>query len=215
MNMDKRLEHVPSEYKNADKTFIEKLKRDIKGSTSITSFHAFPYKVYFDGQEPTEHIILLLRQHWVVLLKPALFVALLILLSFLSFPYASAITENPAMAVKYSMSASIILWVVAFSIAVNSFAKWFFTINVVTDQRVVDLDFANLMSHHYAEAQLEKIEDVSHTHKGALASLFDFGTVTVQTAGALVDIEFDNIPRPRDTQDVMLDLLELKQEQKI
>lgn len=211
MKMNRNKESViPDSLKNTDKTFVEKLKHNLKGNSAISTFHAFPYKVYLDGQEPTEHVILLLRQHWIVMLKPMLTIALLLLLSTLTFPYANSIIDNTATAVRYAMSASVLLWIVAFTLGVNAFVKWFFTIDIVTDERVVDLDFFNPFKHNYAEASLDRIEDVSHTHAGLLSSVFDYGTVTVQTAGARVDIEFDNIPKPRDTQDVLLDLISLK-----
>ena len=60
-----------------------------------------------------------------------------------------------------------------------------------------------------------RIEDVSHTTIGIIGSIFDIGTVYIQTAGAKAEIEFQNIPRPRDVQDILYDLLELKQEGEI
>ena len=211
MSANKQWEHIPEELKQTDKSFIKKIESDIKRNPSMVAFQAFPFKVHLDGQEPTEHIVLLLRQHWIVLLKPMLIIAALILVSTLTFPYANTILDNPATAARYAMSASILLWVIAFTLGVTAFVKWFFTIDIVTDERVVDLDFLNPFRHNYAEAALDRIEDVSHVHKGALSTLFDYGTVTVQTAGAKVDIEFDNIPRPRDVQDVLLDLVSMRQ----
>lgn len=210
MSTENRWNNIPDELKQTDKSFIKKIESDTKRGSVITQFHAFPYKVHLDGQEPTEHIILLLRQHWIVLLKPMLIIALLILISMLTFPYANTILDNPAMAARYAMSASILLWIIAFTLGISSFVKWFFTIDIVTDERVVDLDFFNPFRHNYAETSLDRIEDVSHAPSGALSALFDYGTLTIQTAGARVDIEFDNIPRPRDVQDVLQDLIALR-----
>jgi hypothetical protein len=43
-----------------------------------------------------------------------------------------------------------------------------------------------------------------------LASIFDYGNLYVQTAGAKNEFDFCNIPRPRDVQDTILDLRELR-----
>ena len=71
------------------------------------------------------------------------------------------------------------------------------------------------MNHSMAEAQLERIEDVTHKQLGVIGSVFDVGSVYIQTAGAQNEIEFSNVPRPRDIQDILFDLLELKQKGEI
>ena len=105
---------------------------------------------------------------------------------------------------------SLLLVFIAFTDLVTAFFKWYFTLSIVSDRRVVDLDFKNVVNHLFSEATLGKIEDVSHRHKGMLSSLFDYGTVFIETAGAHPNIEFDNISKPRDVQDTILDLIELR-----
>jgi hypothetical protein len=92
-----------------------------------------------------------------------------------------------------------------------TFFKWFFNVNIITTERIVDIDFDKIFYHNVAETQLERVEDVSHRPGGVWASFFDFGTVYVQTAGEQREFEFKDVPRPRDIQDTILDLLELKQ----
>lgn len=87
--------------------------------------------------------------------------------------------------------------------------------SIITDQRIVDVDFSNVLFHRFSEAQLEQIEDVTHTVAGIWGSIFDYGTVYIQTAGSKPEFEFINIPRPRDVQDTLLDLLEMKQKGQI
>ena len=71
------------------------------------------------------------------------------------------------------------------------------------------------MAHSMSEAQLEKIEDVTHKQLGILGSFFDVGSVYIQTAGTAQNIEFTNVPRPRDIQDILIDMLESKQKGEI
>ena len=97
----------------------------------------------------------------------------------------------------------------------GAFFKWFYSVNIITTQRIIDVDFINAFQHRFSEAQLEKIEDISHEHVGFLGSLFDVGTVYIQTAASNAEFEFQNIPRPRDIQDTLNDLLEMKQEGEI
>jgi membrane protein YdbS with pleckstrin-like domain len=62
-----------------------------------------------------------------------------------------------------------------------------------------------------SEIQLDKIQDVTDKQIGAMGSFFDIGSVFVQTAGSNQDVEFQNIPRPRDVHDILSDLLEMQE----
>lgn len=92
---------------------------------------------------------------------------------------------------------------------------WYYNVNIITDRRVIDLDFKTIFNHTSSEARLEKIEDVSSVQGGAFSNILDIGTVHIQTAGAKTFIEFENVPKPREIQDILSDLLELKQKEKI
>ena len=73
----------------------------------------------------------------------------------------------------------------------------------------MDIDFNNIFYHKFAECSIEKIEDISHVPAGIWATVFDFGTVHIQTAAEQREFEFQNVPRPRDIQDTLNDLLKL------
>ncbi|MDO9028065.1 MAG: hypothetical protein Q7U68_04300, partial [Candidatus Roizmanbacteria bacterium] len=52
-----------------------------------------------------------------------------------------------------------------------------------------------------------KIEDITVKSGGYLQSLFDYGSIFVQTAGTAVNIEFNNVPYPTDAVQVINKLL--------
>ena len=172
---------------------------------------AFPKGLTFHGKEKNENVVLIVRTHWIVYL-PYVAIALLLL----SFPFLLKLvifeleTNATVMVALFFSCLSL-----SMSVLVYAFVKWFYNVNIITDQRVIDLDFTTLVSHTMSEARLEKIEDVTHKQLGVLGSLFDIGTVYVQTAGSTAEIEFDNIPRPRDVQDILYDLLESKEKGEI
>lgn len=49
---------------------------------------------------------------------------------------------------------------------------------------------------HFAEAELNKIQDISYTASGLLPTIFNFGNVTIQTAGEKPTLEFELVPHP-------------------
>jgi uncharacterized membrane protein YdbT with pleckstrin-like domain len=68
----------------------------------------------------------------------------------------------------------------------------------VTTERVIDIDFIQLLYKRFSEARLNRIEDVSYVASGFAATIFNFGTIYIQTAGENTNFEFDAIPNPAE-----------------
>jgi len=197
---------IPKKFRKLNKSFLDHIQM---GNNS--SFMSFPRGLTFLGKEKEENVILIVRSHWIMYV-PHLFLALLSLtLPFLFRLVIPELTENLSLFIVFFIfSGLLFLTVLVFAIV-----KWYFNVNIITDQRVIDLDFTSVLSHTSSEARLERIEDVTHKQIGILSSVFDIGTLYIQTAGAKAEIEFDNIPRPREVQDILYDLLESKQKGEI
>jgi len=201
---------VPKKISVTKKTFISRLENAMD-RPSISPFIAFPKKTSFNGQEKKENIILIVRQHPAVYLGQMLLVVGMIIFGVIFSAVISNLGIEGGSGVALSSGAFVFFLAMAITIAFDTFARWFYTVNIITDQRIVDVDFINVLRHEFSEAQLEKIEDVTHSVSGLLGTIFDFGTVTIQTAGAQPEFQFNNVPRPRDVQDTLFDLVELKQ----
>jgi membrane protein YdbS with pleckstrin-like domain len=205
MNKDNTVS-VPKKFRDLKKSFLSSIVKN-----NNFSFKSFPRGLKFYGKESNEEIILVIRAHWIVLAFQV-FIAVIIL----SLPlFVSLIFSSFGLNSFFEISLYISSFVIATTIITDGYVKWFYNVSIITNERIVDLDFVNVMSHSMSEAQLDRIEDVTHKQIGALGSLFDIGSVYVQTAGAKSEIEFHNIPRPRDVQDILVDLLELKKGKKI
>lgn len=77
---------------------------------------------------------------------------------------------------------------------------WRMNVFAVTSRRVIDIDQHGFFERNVSEAAHEKIQDVRYSIKGLWATMFQFGTVTVQTAGSSVTIDADGIHHPVDLQ---------------
>ncbi len=197
---------IPVKFRNIKKSFMDTISLN-----NNYSFMSFPKELNFHGKEKGEQVVLIIRSHWIVTV-PYFFLAILVFI--LPFILASLMPTFFS-SIALLISLVIISLLVSLGIVVSTFVKWFYTVHIITDQKVVDLDFTSIMNHSMAEAQLERIEDVTHKQLGAIGSIFDVGSVYIQTAGAQNEIEFSNVPRPRDIQDILFDLLELKQKGEI
>jgi membrane protein YdbS with pleckstrin-like domain len=85
----------------------------------------------------------------------------------------------------------------------------------VTDERVVDVDFLNLIYREITDANIDKIQDVTVQVGGVTEALFNYGNVLIQTASELPLIEFDNVPRPDKVSRILRNLRIEEEQEKI
>ncbi len=95
--------------------------------------------------------------------------------------------------------------------ALGMYRAWFiWSMNalVVTDLRIIDIDQRGFFHRVVSETTFSKIQDVSYAVRGLWATLFGFGTVTIQTAGTQAKIEIDTIRNPAKVQELLTNLQE-------
>lgn len=164
----------------------------------------------FPGQQPNEKVYLITRPHWLTLAKQVavwlIFVAILLLFDLLVAPRFPALSQSPYLEyvnlfktiyLMYLMAAIFFLWII-----------YYLNYQIVTNERLVDIDQINLLYHRTSELHLENIEDVRAEIKGVFGTLFNYGTIYIQTAGVTAHFEFDNVPNPHRTAKLVLDLYE-------
>ena len=187
----------------ADRVFEEEKKICFSG------FSAFPKKISFYGRDKDEEIVLMVRRHWIAYVPDLLIVLLVLLLPLLLLLLASLF---PILGTPILYTGMFILSIgIASTLLLTTFLKWYYTIHIVTDQRVVVVKMNNAFFHSYSEVQLEKIVDIKHQHVGLIETFFDVGNLDIDTAGHGVDFVLTMLPKPRDMQDILNDLLEIKQ----
>ena len=96
----------------------------------------------------------------------------------------------------YIVVAPLLWYLFTFGFALSNFLHWYFNVYIVTDKRVVDIDWYSLLYKQLSSTDLDKIQDVTYKQGGILDSFFDFGTVLVQTAGTEPNFEFEEVPQP-------------------
>jgi len=161
--------------------------------SSISSLILRPRSdIHFDTQEPEEEILIILRAHWLtnipwVLIAILLFFAPMVL-SF--FPLLISFPPN------FRLMFVIIWYLVVLMYIFERFLSWFFNMAIITDERIIDIDFINLTTKKVSDADLDKIQDVSFTNMGAIGTIFNFGDVLVQTASEITEFNFEKVPDP-------------------
>lgn len=169
----------------------------------LTSFAYQPENVRFMDQDPEEKIILFLRWHpitnlgW-ILLAAVFFLAPIV---FGTFPILSSIPLN------FRLVMALLWYLIAVAYTYEKFLHWFFSAFLITNKRVIDIDFENLIYRQISFASLEKIQDVTIKAGGGGMTLFNYGNVFIQTAGEIPNIEFERIPRPDKVAHILKQLV--------
>lgn len=178
--------------------------RSLSPSTNpFNAFAAKPISTHFATQEAEEQLVLLLRRHpitqvgWILLAIVAAIIPMFIDIGgFFSF-----LPPEFAIAINF-------LWYIGVLVFIfQSFLSWYYNVFIITDERVVDVDFVSMLYRNISSAKIGNIEDVTATASGALHTVFDYGTVTIQTAGAKPEIEFEDVPRPNSIVELFNELL--------
>ena len=172
--------------------------------TSHSVLHAFCVKpgYRFETQHANEQVLLVLRAHPITQLPWIInsFI-LLIILIFLNFLFLNFLTPSQTIFANFFGLAFV------FAYIWFNFLSWFFNVGIITNERIIDIDFHAVIYKEVTETQLSKVEDVTAKSAGFFASIFNFGTVFVQTAGTEVNIEFINVPKPSEVTKIINDLV--------
>lgn len=173
-------------------------------SSSHDVFHSYCIKpdIRFEIQEKQEKVILVVRAHPLTQLFWVLNSGIiLILLFFLNFILPDFFT-NPQI-----VFINIFIFVMVISYIWFNFLNWFFNVGIITDRRVVDIDFYSVIYREMTSAYLEKIEDMTVKSGGFFDTLFNYGNLFVQTAGTEPNIEFIQIPKPDAVKQIISELI--------
>jgi membrane protein YdbS with pleckstrin-like domain len=168
----------------------------------LSAFCYYPDNVKFVNEDPQEKVILLLRKHpitnlrWLLtgfamILSPAIF-SVLPVFDFVPF--------------RYLLIGAMIWYLVCFAYMFEKFLTWFFHVNIVTDERIIEVDFTHLLYREITDANIDHIEDVTVEMAGAIRTIFNFGNVYVQTAAEVPRIDFEAIPHPDRVSKILREL---------
>ena len=175
----------------------------------LTAMAFMPKRVRFESQNNGEDVFILLRQHWATNISWVLNTIVGLLLPFITVVVYSHLLGGDL----FELSNIIVVWVIWYlilcSYIFHNFLKWFFNAYIITNQRILDLDFYGLLHSEISEAALVNIEDVSSSHVGIWQNLFDYGHIRIQTAGESQEFGFANVPRPGYIQDKIMDLADM------
>lgn len=127
----------------------------------------------FPGQHPGEKVILVFRQHPVVLRLQLIYGMLAILVGII-----------PLLIFPLSDVALYIMIGVPFLVFAYWFyywIGWYYSVYIVTNQRLIDITQHGLFNRKVSEVGFDKVQSINYHIKGLQAALLKFGDINVQT----------------------------------
>lgn len=169
-----------------------------------------PKGVSFESQEKEEQLYFLLRRHPITNIGWICFSFVLIFAPLFLMTY---VTQNGINPFRYiSAEYQVILLILWYSLTMlytfESFLIWYFNVYIITNKRVIDVDFRGFWGKRVSEAPLSNVEDVTYETRKFLHILFDYGDIFMQTAAEKTEFEFKSVPKPSLVHDKLTDLVE-------
>jgi uncharacterized membrane protein YdbT with pleckstrin-like domain len=127
----------------------------------------------FDGQRSDEQLLFVFRRHIIAMRKG--FYLLLIPLVITAIP---PLIWQSNLELFLLPVGGLVLGLILFF---YHFILWYFTIYIVTDQRIRQVTQRGLFGKDVIELRLSKIQNISYNIPGFMGELFQFGTIVIQT----------------------------------
>jgi len=149
-----------------------------------------------------------LRRHPIVFLGP-IFVFLILA----AIPYAAKliifggealVLAHPFLNIGLRLFVGIYylsIWIFFFS----QFTDYYLDINIVTNDRILDINQKGLFGRSVAELDLTRVQDVHSEIKGIIPTLLNYGSVEIQTAANEENFHFEQIPHPHKVRQRILE----------
>ncbi|MBU1457679.1 PH domain-containing protein [Patescibacteria group bacterium] len=177
-----------------------------------------PKKTKFESQNGKELILIMARKHlatnigWILAVLVLSFVPLF----WGEFPLIALVSSG----VRFGI---FVLWYLGLSLfAFQKMLLWFYNIYIITDERIVDVDFFGLLYKNINVTQIRQVEDVNYSQIGLMSSIFNFGDVVIQTASEQMSDDmskeqsaftFQAISRPDRVARVVMQLMEQEEKE--
>lgn len=158
----------------------------------------------FVTQQQDEEIVLLLRAHPITNVPWILTAIVMVVL-----PGILDLTGVfKGVPIQFVFVGKLFWYLVTLAYIFEEFLHWYYSVFIVTNERLIDIDFENLIYRIVTYASLNHIEEPAMVTGGFIRSMFQYGNVYVTTASETPSVEALAVPWPQKVIDVISRLSE-------
>ena len=196
---------------------VDKDKEVIRNSTIISSapgifssFKVRPRGIRFQEQEENEEVLLIFRKHIITNIPWLLFSLVLIIapLALFSFFNLSELLQNFQVPPRSTMIIILGYYLLIFCYMFVNYITWYYNADLITNRKIVDINFQDIVYHNVSMTQLKLVENVNYVQAGFVPSFFGYGDVFIETAGKALTFRFYAVPHPGRVVSLVESLME-------
>ncbi len=151
----------------------------------------------FNIQRPDEQLVLMRRRHPWSLVKPGLISALIAIIIIVMLALF-----GPSWPFAWSVFIGL---PIGLYIGATAYFTWYNSVTLLTTDRLITLDQKSWFSRDLSETPLNRIVSVTHSINGPIASILNFGKISIRSSGASTDeIALTTIANPMAIQQTII-----------
>lgn len=143
--------------------------------------------VQLHNLRPDEKVDIVIRRHWIAFA--------FLLIYFLAGIFLSGVLLF-VLPLSFGYFIIVCFWMYYLMFLYISWINYELDIFVFTNNRIICIEQKSFLNRAVAETTLDKIQEVNIETKGLLANIFDFGTLTIITAGSSPSFDMTYSPKP-------------------
>jgi len=160
----------------------------------------------FQGQEPGENVVLLLRKHHFTVFYPISFIGLFAVIPLAVWVFLPPSFDPASLSQLFWFALSLwylFLWIFMF------YLLTLYSLNtiIITDRRIIENEQHAFFSRKVSELHTHRVQDVSSHTNGLIETLIGFGEIVVQTAASEREFVFKQIGNPERVKDEIMKIV--------
>jgi len=160
-------------------------------------------------QKGYEQVVFVLRRHPLIIFKDIVIFAIMaalpagvvLLLQNVNPTLMTGAVSFPLLAIGGSIY-YLAIWLFFFTAALD----YYLDLWIVTNDRILSIEQHGLFARTISEVDLWQLQDVTSEVKGVFPTIFNFGSVHIQTAAARTRFEFEQVAAPHDIRQKIIEL---------
>ncbi len=151
---------------------------------------------------------MLLRRHWLVLLRHVSLLAALMLVPLVIFGllyFLDWTVDNDSPLFVAAVMAGSLYYIFIWLLELDRFVDYHLDVWIVTDQRIISIEQQGLFNHVSSEHSIYKVQDVTAEIKGKRQTFFNYGQVHIQTAAEAQRFIFEEVADPKKVARIIME----------
>ncbi len=157
--------------------------------------------------EEDEQVLIQVRKHWFILALQVVSVVVIAILPPIlaifvlkTIPISFDVSKYINVAVALYTGWLLVMWMTLFSVWTN----YYLDVWTITNKRLIAVDQKGFFFRTTASFRLERLQDTIVSVDGLLATLLDYGSLEVQTAGEEKNFKAYGLPSPGNLKGIIL-----------